>query len=81
MLSGCSSLININLSNFNTQKVLDMSWMFYECLSLISINLYNFNTQNAKDMAIIFYGCSSLKKGNIIAKDKKIFEQYLNAKI
>ena len=30
----CSSLTNINLSNFNTNNVTDMSWMFYGCLSL-----------------------------------------------
>ena len=34
MFSGCSSLKNINLSNFNTNKVNDMSYMFYECEKL-----------------------------------------------
>ena len=28
MFSGCNSLTNINLSNFNTQKVIDISYMF-----------------------------------------------------
>ena len=34
MFYGCSSLININLSNFNTQNVTNMRWMFYGCSSL-----------------------------------------------
>ena len=31
MFFGCSSLTNINLSNFNTNKVTDMNFMFIGC--------------------------------------------------
>ena len=31
MFYECGSLTNINLSNFNTQNVINMSYMFYEC--------------------------------------------------
>ena len=31
MFYGCSSLTNIDLSNFNTNKVRDMKGMFYGC--------------------------------------------------
>ena len=31
MFSGCSSLKELNLSNFNTNNVTDMTDMFYEC--------------------------------------------------
>ena len=34
MFYDCSSLKNIDLSNFNTQNVTDMSWMFSGCESL-----------------------------------------------
>ena len=34
MFSGCKSLTNINLSNFNTQNVTNMSFMFAGCSSL-----------------------------------------------
>ena len=44
MFSGCNSLKNINLSNFNTQNVTDMSAIFYACDSLMDVNLSNFNT-------------------------------------
>ena len=56
----CSSLINIDLSNFNTQKVTNMSYIFYECSSLININLSNINTSNVTHMNSMFSGCSSL---------------------
>ena len=54
MLSGCSSITNINLSNFNIQNVTDMSYMFSDCSSLINKNLSNFNTQNITNMNLMF---------------------------
>ena len=38
MFFGCSSLTNLNLSNFNTQNVTHMSSMFYNCSSLTNLN-------------------------------------------
>ena len=38
MFSGCKSLTNINLSNFNTQNVENMSNTFLTCESLTNIN-------------------------------------------
>jgi surface protein len=76
MFYECSSLTNINLSNFNTQNVTNMSWMFGGCSSLTNINLSNFNTQNVTNMSLMFGGCSSLKKENIITKDNKIINQF-----
>ena len=46
MFSDCYSLISLDLSNFNTQNVINMRNMFSNCNSLISLNLFNFNTQN-----------------------------------
>ena len=51
MFSGCSSLKELNLSNFNTNNVINMSCMFWECISLKELNLSNFNTNNVKDMS------------------------------
>ena len=50
MFYGCSSLTNINLSNFNTNNVIDMSGLFGGCSSLKDINLSNFNTNKVTDM-------------------------------
>ena len=49
-------------SNFNTDNVTDMSYIFDECSSLKELNLSNFdNNINVIDMSYMFYGCSSLK--------------------
>ena len=61
LFSECSSLISIDLSNFNTNNVTNMSSMFYRCSSLKNIVLSNFKTQNVTDMCSMFDGCSSLK--------------------
>ena len=34
MFENCSSLTNINLSNFNTQNVTNMFYMFRDCSTL-----------------------------------------------
>ena len=65
MFSGCSSLKELNLNNFNTNKVINMEGMFAQCSSLIELNISNFNTNNVKDMSHMFYRCKSLKKLNI----------------
>ena len=75
MFFNCISLTIINLSNFNTQNVTNMSGIFSECSSLTNINLSNFNTQNVNKMSDMFEGCSSLKKQNVITNDKKILEE------
>ena len=79
MFFNCKSLININLSNFNTQNVTNMNDMFSCCSSLININLSNFNTQNVTNMggiSGIFFNCKSLSKNNIITKDNKILNEF-----
>ena len=76
MFEGCSSLKQINLSNFNTNNVTDMSYMFNGCSSLKQINLSNFNTNNVTNMYRMFDGCEKLTKNNIITKDKRILELF-----
>ena len=55
----------INLSNFNTNNVEDMSGMFSECSSLKELNLSNFNTENVTNMSYMFSSCSMLKELNL----------------
>jgi len=45
MFCGCSNIINIDLSSFDTKKVSNMSFMFYNCskLNLIKINNISLN--------------------------------------
>ena len=60
IFSECSSIISLNLSNFKTDNVENMSGMFFNCSSLTSLNLSNFNTINVNKMNDIFSNCSSL---------------------
>ena len=68
MFCGCSSLINIDLSNFNTNNVTDMDAIFANCSSLTYIDLSNFNTNNAISMRGMFSRCNLLKKGILLQK-------------
>ena len=65
MFFECCSLTNLDFSNFNTQKVTDMSNMFSHCSSLTNLNLSNFDTQNVNDMSEMFHECYSLTNLNI----------------
>ena len=60
MFYKCSSLINIDLSNFNTDNIKNMRGLFMECSSLINVNITNINTINVFDMGFLFSDCSSL---------------------
>ena len=45
-------------SNFNTDNVTDMSYIFDECSSLKELNLSNFdNNNNVIEMSYMFFGC------------------------
>lgn len=61
MFSGCSSLINLDLSSFDTSNVGYMSRMFDGCLRLETLNLSSFNARSVVDMDSMFKGCQSLK--------------------
>jgi len=65
MFCECSSIISINLSNFNTKNVINMSCIFARCSSLTNVNLTNINTQNVKNMYGLFIKCRSLTSINL----------------
>ena len=73
MFYGCSSLKELNLSNFSTNNVKFMSCTFFGCSSLKELNLSNFNTNNVTDMGGMFNGCP-------IELQRKIKAQYKNIK-
>jgi surface protein len=58
-----SKLTSIRGLNYlNTEKVVDMSYMFYGCESLEELDLSSFNTSNVQNMNSMFSKCNSLKK-------------------
>ena len=52
------SLKELNLNNFNTINVTNMSYIFCICSSLKELNLNNINTNNVTNMSDMFSGCS-----------------------
>ena len=64
MFSSCKQIIKIDLSNFKTKEVADMSYMFYFCTNLKEINLSNLNTENVTNMSNMFSNCSKLSSIN-----------------
>ena len=77
MFWGCSSLKELNLSNFNTNNVTIMGYMFSGCSSLKELNLSNFNTNTNKVtfMGYMFSGCSNQFQNKIRAQYKNIKEE------
>ena len=71
MFSGCSALTTLNLSNFDTQSVTNMTGMFSDCRALTTLDVSNFNTQNVTDMSFMFFNCSAITTLDIAKFDTK----------
>ena len=57
----CTYLTDIEgIENLNTEKVTDMSLMFFQCEKLSSLDLSNFNTEKVTNMYGMFSTCSAL---------------------
>ena len=54
MFDGCSSIVNLDLSSFNTSNVTTMYCMFSACESLKSLNLSGFDTSKVTNMSMMF---------------------------
>ena len=81
MFYGCSSLTSLNLSNFNTSKVINMNYMFGGCTNLEYINLLNFDETNLDSLSSYYSNMFDNVPDNVVIcinKDKtinKIFPQ------
>lgn len=56
---------SLDLTNFDTHNITDMSYIFADCNNLSYLNLSNFNTSNVKDMSFMFNKCYNLKHLNL----------------
>ena len=72
MFNGCYSLEEVDLSNFITSNVTNMSQMFGNCGALKTITgLTGFNTSKVTKMNSMFSGCHSLKTIDLSSFDTK----------
>lgn len=60
MFFGCTKLISLDLSKFNTSKLTNIVKMFDSCNSLTNINLSNWDTDKLINMSGLFNSCNSL---------------------
>ena len=66
MFAECKELEYLDLSNFNTSNVNDMSGMFNKCRELKEIKgINNFNTSKVTTMRAMFGDCNELKNLNL----------------
>ena len=65
MFSGCSKIIEIDLSEFNGSKVTAFDNMFENCTSLTSIIISNLDTSSARNMSGIFFNCFLITSLNL----------------
>lgn len=72
MFSGCRSLTNLDLSCFNTSKVMNMSQMFDGCENLVYLDLSYFHASSATTTTNMFKNCDMLKA--LIGSDSRILE-------
>ena len=60
-----SSILSVDLSEFDTSLVTDMKSMFYNCINLKNVNFGNINTSSVIDMAYMFNYCKELTSINL----------------
>ena len=71
LFSQCKTIREIDLTNFDTSLVTDMTFMFDDCIELKSIHLSNLNTSNVIYMISMFDGTFSLTSLNLSSFDTR----------
>lgn len=59
MFYNCSGLTSVDLSNFDTSKVVDMSYIFYDCAALTTIKGV-IDMKSCTNCSYMFEGCHKL---------------------
>ena len=60
MFSTCK-LTSLDLSSFDTSKLIEMTEMFFDCGELTNLNLSSFNTSKVTNMEYMFMHCKNLR--------------------
>ena len=72
-----TGLYSLDLSHFNTSKVVNMECMFAACYRMETIDLSSFNTRNVENMSLMFYSMSKLKSLDVSHFDtSKVTDMY-----
>ena len=73
MFNECYELESLDLSNFNTSKVKNMTCMFHKCNKLKYLNLENFTINCDTNDMLAF---ENKKECNFITNNKKLLKLY-----
>ena len=65
----CTSLPEIDLSNFKTDSAVNMGFMFYKCETLKSLDLSTFNTSKTNNMAYMLSGLKNCTEIDVSSFD------------
>lgn len=68
-LSFSKNILCINLDNYDTSNIIDMSYMFHSCNKLNNLNLSKFNTRDVIDMRCMFVNCFNLSELDLSSFD------------
>ncbi len=66
----CSNITNLNLSNWDTSSVQNMSHMFEGMCSLGTLDLSSFDTSNVVDMSYMFAGYDTIDRSPVDVSNK-----------
>ena len=65
MFNNFINMIDLDMSIFRTDNVVDMHYMFGNMYWLLNLNLSSFNTSKTNDMSYMFYGSTALRALNV----------------
>ena len=65
MFKNCTTIVEMNFTNFDTSLCSNMGNMFYDCESLTSLDLSSFDTSNVEQIHSMFFNCHSLISLNL----------------
>lgn len=65
LFADCAYLTNVDIADWNTDKVTSCSEMFTGCRSIQHIDLSHWDTRNITDTSRMFFGCTNLRVLNL----------------
>ena len=65
LFADCAYLTNVDIADWNTDKVTSCSEMFTRCRSIQHIDLSHWDTRNITDTSHMFFGCINLRVLNL----------------
>ena len=78
----CINIIEVDMTNFDTSLITDMTEMFSMCHSLKSLNVQNLNTAKVESFRYMFFECISLISINLesftIPKATTLYRMFFN---